>query len=283
MNLFIRATRRHALACVISFITVVGLSACGNQAESAKTKITVVGSSTIAPLMSEVAKAYEQKHSGSRIDVQAGGSSRGILDVRQDTADVGMVSRALKPEESADLQHVLLGHDGLAMIVHKSNPVPSLTKTQVIDIYSGKITNWKELGGPDLAINVVSKAEGRSTLEIFSHYFGLPYKEIKAHVVIGDNQQGIQMVSGSPASIGYVSIGTAEFEAEHGASIRLVPLDGHVPSTAAVAQGSYPLSRELNLVFKAKNKPQLDSLLTFASSPEGQELAKKQFFVPVSN
>lgn len=259
-----------------------GLSGCGKKADVAVSKITIVGSSTIAPLMSEVAKAFEKANPGVRIDVQAGGSSRGVLDVRQGTAQVGMVSRELKADEQADLRRVLLAKDGLAMIVHKSNPVKALTKQQVIDIYSGKLTNWRDAGGPDLPITVVSKAEGRSTLEIFSHYFGLSYKDIKAHVVIGDNQQGIQTVSGAPAGIGYVSIGTAEYEAGHGAAIRLVPLDNHVPSTAAVAEGNYPLSRELNLVFKAEQEAELAGLLKFAQSPAAAELTAKQFFVPVA-
>ncbi|MFG6439809.1 phosphate ABC transporter substrate-binding protein [Roseateles sp. LKC17W] len=279
------AARRSAFLLVAGATAIAvaaSLAGCGRKADKDIAKITIVGSSTIAPLMSEIAKAFEKKNPGVRIDVQSGGTSRGVLDVRQGTAQIGMVSRALKADEQSELRRVLLALDGLSLIVHKSNPVKSLSKDQVVGIYSGKITNWRDVGGPDLPINVVSKAEGRSTLEIFSHYFGLPYKDIKAHVVIGDNQQGIQTVSGVPAGIGYVSIGTAEYEAGHGAAIRLVPLDGHVPSTAAVAQGGYPLSRELNLVFKADNEAQLDGLLKFAKTPEAAQLATKQFFVPAA-
>ena len=259
-----------------------GLAGCGKKPDVAVSKITIVGSSTIAPLMSEIAKAFEKSNPGVRIDVQSGGTSRGVLDVRQGTAQIGMVSRELKADEKLDLRHVLIAKDGLAMIVHKSNPVKVLTKQQVVDIYSGKLINWKDAGGPDLPITVVSKAEGRSTLEVFSQYFGLSYKNIKAHVVIGDNQQGIQTVAGAPAGIGYVSIGTAEYEAGHGAAIRLVPLDNHVPSTAAVAEGNYPLSRELNLVFKAEREAGLAKLLKFVQTPEAAELTAKQFFVAVA-
>ena len=276
-----RRSLRGRLA-VAAFAALLGLAGCGKKADVAVSKITIVGSSTIAPLMSEIAKAFEKANPGVRIDVQAGGSSRGVLDVRQGTAQIGMVSRELKADERSDLRHVLLAKDGLAMIVHKSNPVKALTKQQVVDIYSGKLTHWAEAGGPDLPITVVSKAEGRSTLEVFSQYFGLSYKDIKAHVVIGDNQQGIQTVSGAPAGIGYVSIGSAEYEAGHGAAIRLVPLDSHVPSTAAVAEGSYPLSRELNLVFKAEQEARLAGLLKFVQTPEAAELTARQFFVPVA-
>jgi phosphate transport system substrate-binding protein len=273
----------RALVCASVVVLFAGIAGCGRKDDAELSKVTVVGSSTIAPLMGEIGKAFEKSHPGIRIDVQAGGTSRGVLDVRQGTAQIGMVSRELKADEAAELRRVLLAKDGLAMIVHKSNPIASLTKEQVIGIYSGRISNWKDLGGADQAISVVSKAEGRSTLEIFSHYFGLPYRDIKAHVVIGDNQQGIQTVAGAPASIGYVSIGTAEYEAGHGAAIRLVTLDHHVPSTAAVADGSYPLTRELNIVFKPDNEARLAELLKFTQSPAAAELATKQFFVPVKH
>lgn len=276
--------RRQAIRAAVAAAVVVTLAACGRseQAKGAEAlKLTVVGSSTIAPLMSELAKVYEADHPGARIDVQSGGSSRGVTDVRQGTARLGMVSRELKPDES-DLGKLLIAKDGLALIVHKSNPVSALSKEQVVGIYTGSITNWKQVGGQDQPISVVSKAEGRSTLEIFSHYFGVKYKDIKAQVVIGDNQQGIQTVSVTPAGIGYVSIGTAEYEAAHGASIRLISLDGQVPSTQAVAQGSYPITRELNLVFKPEHAAELKDLLAAASSDKARAIITGQFFVPTS-
>ena len=213
--------------------------------------------------------------------MQAGGSSRGVLDGLQGVAKLGMVSRALKPEERA-LQRALVARDGVGIIVHKTNPVAHLSKFQVIGIYTGKITNWKQLGGEDMAITVVSKAEGRSTLEIFSDYFDLPYKAILANVIIGDNQQGIQTVAASPAAIGYVSIGSAEFEAQQGAAIRLVPLDDQVPTTASVASGTYAISRELNLVFKSPLSERLADFVAFAQSKDVAELVTKQYFVPVA-
>lgn len=242
-------------------------------------RVSVVGSSTIAPLMGELAKHFEKSHPGVRVDVQAGGSARGLLEVRQGTAQVGMVSRALKADE-ADLAKVLVARDGLGIIVHRSNPLQQISKAQVVDIFSGKLVNWRQLGGPDLPITVVSKAEGRSTLEIFSAYFGLPYREIRAQVVIGDNQQGLQTVAGAPGAICYVSIGAAEYEATQGTAIKLLAFDGHVPSTAQVAAGSYPITRELNLVFKPPLKPAAQALLDSVRSPEVAGLIAAQFFVP---
>lgn len=260
------------------------LSGCNREAElKADTKsmrVSVVGASTIAPLISELAKAYEQEHPGVRIEVQAGGSARGIMDVRSGTAVLGMVSRDLKPDEQ-DLEHVLIAKDGIGMIVNKSNPVVGLSKEQVIGIYTGQITNWKEVGGADAPITVVSKAEGRSTLEIFSSFFGIPYKDIKAHVIIGDNQQGIQTVAGSPAAVGYVSIGSAEYEAGQGAAIRLIPMGDQVPSTASVASGQYAISRDLNLVYKTPLNVQVQDFVAYAQSKQAEHFVTRMYFIPV--
>ena len=261
------------------------LSGCNRETdqktEAKAVRVSVVGASTIAPLISELAKAYEREHPGIRIEVQAGGSARGIMDVRSGTAVLGMVSRELKPEER-DLQHALIAKDGIGMIVNKSNPITGLTKEQVVGIYTGRITNWKDVGGDDSPITVVSKAEGRSTLEIFSGFFGIPYKDIRAHVIIGDNQQGIQTVAGSPAAVGYVSIGSAEYEADQGAAIRLIPLGDQIPSTAAVASGEYAISRDLNLVYKAPLTEPVQDFLAFARSNEAATFVTRMYFIPVT-
>ncbi len=266
-----------------------GLTGCSRDTASAQVvspeaieRITVVGSSTIAPLLSEIGKAYEKKHPNIRIEVQAGGSSRGVLDVRNGMAKLGMVSREMRPDEQ-DLQSALIARDGVGIILHKDNPVPRLSRSQVVDIYTGKLKNWRQLGGNDVPITVVSKAEGRSTLDIFSSYFGVPYKDISAHVIIGDNQQGIQTVAGSSGAIGYVSIGSAEYEAQQGAAIRLVPMDDQVPSTAAVASGRYAISRELNLVFKSPLSAQLQDFVAFTQSEAVIELVLGQYFVPTAS
>jgi phosphate transport system substrate-binding protein len=269
--------RRRHVAALLPLVLLI--SACSRQAGDS-TRITVVGSSTIAPLMAEIAKLHEANSPNVRVDVQTGGSTRGVVDVRSGVAQLGMISRALKAEES-DLQRLLLGRDGVGVIVHKSNPVRQLTREQVARVFNGTVRNWKELGGPELPISVISKAEGRSTLEVFSGYFGVSYKDIKAQVVIGDNQQGIQTVGGLPGAIGYVSIGSAEHESRLGAAIRLVSIDGQAATTEAVAAGIYPVSRELNLVFKPAPPAAVQALLREAQSAAATRLVQAQFFVPV--
>jgi phosphate transport system substrate-binding protein len=254
---------------------LVLLAGCGGQKTE---RITLTGSSTVAPLASEIGKQFERENPGWRVDVQMGGSSRGIADVRSGSAMIGMASRALKPAES-DLKPRTIALDGVAMIINKANPVSALSDQQIVGIYTGRISNWRELGGPAAPITVVNKAEGRSTLELFLEHFKLKAPQVKASVVIGDNQQGILTVSKDPHAIAYVSIGTASYEASHGAAIRLLPLEGTPATLAAVQSGRYPLSRPLNLVTRPNPSAAVRRFLDYAASAQVDGLIKKQFFV----
>jgi phosphate transport system substrate-binding protein len=258
-------------------------SGCSRGAEaraSTQTTVVVTGSSTIAPLVAELGKKFEALHPGVRVDVQSGGSSRGVADARTGVANIGMVSRKLAPEE-ADLTAYPVAQDGVCLILHRDNPVPTLEDSDVIAIYTGKVRNWKLVGGADRPITVVNKAEGRSTLELFLHYYKLKADQIKADVVIGDNEQGVKTVAGNPDAIGYVSIGTAEYDQRHGVAIKLVPLHGVAPSLEAVANGSFPLSRPLNLVVKGQASGAVADFLTYATSEQSHDTILGQSFVPI--
>ena len=262
----------------ILFSAVFGLAGMAVASD----KLIITGSSTVAPLALEIAKRFEKLNPGVRIDVQSGGSSRGVADARSGLADVGMASRALNPEEH-DLAAHTIALDGIGIILHSANPVKELSDAQIKAIYLGKITNWKEVGGKDERITVVNKAEGRSTLELFLHYFSLKNSEIKAQVVIGDNQQGIKTVAGNPGSIGYVSIGTAEFEETQGTKVKLLPMSGIAAKVANVRNGSFPLSRPLNLVSKETPSALAKRFIDFASSGKVNDLVEAQFFVPLAH
>lgn len=261
-----------------AILAALVLSSCSRSQASSTMTLTLTGSSTIAPLALEIAKRFEVSHPGTRIDVQSGGTSRGVSDVRQGLAQIGMVSRGLKPDEN-DLMPVLIARDGVAMIVHATNPVAALTKAQVVSIYKGETAAWDKVGGPARPVTVVNKAEGRSTLEIFLHYFALNGKDVKAHVIVGENAQAIKTVIGNPDAIAYVSIGTAEFEKQNGAPIKLVPVDGVVPSTSAVADSSYPIARQLNLVTRGNTNDLTKTFLAYAGSKDVADLIEAQHFV----
>lgn len=266
----------------MNYLKIIAVLAClvtASQATYAGSqRLTLTGSSTVAPLALEIGKRFEQQNPGVRVDVQTGGSTRGVLDARSGVADIGMASRALKATEQ-DLTAHLIGMDGISIILHRQNPVKNLTDAQIIAIFTGKIRNWQEVGGEDRSITVVNKAEGHSTLELFLHHFRLKNSQIKAHVIIGDNQQGIKTVAGNPNAIGYVSIGTAEYEEAEGTPIKRLPMGGVAPTTEQVRLGVFPLSRPLNLITKGEVVPLAQRFIDFAQSKAVRDLVEEQFFV----
>jgi len=251
------------------------LSACERPSD----RLVVTGSSTIAPLIQEIAERYEAE-TGTRVDVQSGGSGRGIQDALKGTADIGMASRALQEDELAKgLRQHLIAFDGIALIVHRDNGTGPLNDSQIRDIYTGRITDWTETGGQAAPVTVINKAEGRSTLELFLKYFELDNRAIQADIVAGENQQVIKSVSQDINAIGYVSVGTAEYEASAGTPIRLLPLNGIEASIESVRSGRYPLRRELNLVTVAAPDEAARNLLRYAQSPTVADLIRKHYFV----
>lgn len=248
---------------------------------SGSESLVVTGSSTIAPVVAEVSQLYERAHPSARIDVQSGGSSRGIGDVRGGLADIGMVSRALEGAEQS-LHAYPIARDGVGIILNAQNPVAALTQAQVVSIYRGEISSWKEVGGRDAKIVVVHKAEGRGTLEVFVKYFGLDNRDVLADVIVGENEQAIKTVAGSPGAIGYVSIGTAAIDIEHGVPIKLLGVEGVAATLENVRRGVYPISRSLNLVTREPATGLARAFIDFVRSPAATGLIEGQHFVQVS-
>jgi phosphate transport system substrate-binding protein len=261
---------------VTSFILL--LAASVTRLAASDTALTLTGSSTVAPLVSEIARVYEARHPDVRIDVQTGGSTRGVADVRAGRSTIGMVSRKLKADES-DLTAYTIALDGVACIAHRDNQVARLTRAQVIDIYTGKVTNWHEVGGADLPIVVVNKSEAHSTLELFLHHFEIKTAAIKAAVVIADNAQGIKTVAVTPGAIAYLSIGAAQTDINAGVAIKLLTLDGHVPSFETVRDGTWPLTRPLNLVVTSAPTGSVAGLIELARSTAVEALITDLAFV----
>lgn len=283
MHQFPRSTHRSRTGWLVVLAALFTLAAagCSRPSTDASKKLVLTGSSTIAPLASELARQFEADNPGVRVDVQMGGSSRGVADARKGLNDIGMVSRRLHDHEK-DLTPYTIARDGIAIILHKSNPLKGLNAEQVRSIFRGEKKSWAEFGGADAPITVVNKAEGRSTLELFLAYFKLKNSQIKASVVIGDNEQGIQTVAGNPNAIGYVSVGTAELHANAGTAIKLINLDGQPASMQTVGNGQFPLSRQLNLVTKGEPNPLAKRFIAFARSAKAHELVRRQHFVPVA-
>ncbi|MEM8993233.1 MAG: phosphate ABC transporter substrate-binding protein [Acidobacteriota bacterium] len=273
---------RTSSICIAAAVLLSVLACGGGSAEGPPSRqLVITGSSTVAPLISEIAQRFEAENPGVRIDIQTGGSSRGLSDVRQGLADIGMVSRSPRSGEDG-MQWFPVAKDGLAIIVHAQNGLDGLDEAQVRSIYRGDITDWSAVGGQAAPITVVNKAEGRSTLDVFLNHFDLASPDIQASVVIGDNQQGLKTVAGNPDAIGYVSIGAAELEAQLGTPVKLLRLGEAVPSTDAVRTGEYPIARTLHLVSAATPEGLAATFLAYCRSPAVADLVEGQYFVPLA-
>jgi phosphate transport system substrate-binding protein len=168
------------------------------------------------------------------------------------------------------------------MIAHASNPITDLTGDQVRAVYLDQVDDWSELGAGQGRIFVVNKAEGRATLEVFLGHFGLTNSDIQADAVVGDNAQGVRMVASNPRAIGYVSIGEALNAVERGESLKLLALEGVVPSMETVGNGRFPLRRTLYLLFPGKADALGRKILDYLRAPEGRKVIEEHGFVPVS-
>lgn len=262
---------------VVPALVLAALTACGGDDTQ---RLTLTGSSTVAPLVNEIARRYEETHPKVRIDVQTGGSTRGVRDARAGLADIGMASRALRADE-ADLIGIPIARDGITVIVHADNPVHGLGREQIRAIYTGEIDNWSAVGGKAGPITVIHKADGRSTQELFLQHFGLDSAEVAADIIIGDNKQGLRTLVSDPSAIGYVSIGAAEFAHERGEAVRLLPLEGVSASTDNVRSGRFPLSRPLTLVTDTPPEGLAADFIDFARSTQVHDLVRKLYFVPL--
>lgn len=263
--------------CLVAGLVLAQLAAGETAAQG--TRLRLSGSTTMAPLMAEVAKRFRSRHPDIQIEVQAGGSGQGIGDARSGKADIGMVSRSLG-ETERDLHGISIARDGVAVIVHKDNPVSALGDRHLLDIYSGKIANWRQVGGRDAPLRVLAgPAEGGSS-ELFSRYLHLPYEQIKAQGRVAANAERIAAVAADSQAIIWVSVGEAERKARDGVPIKLLAVGGVVAGSKNVRNGNYPISRPLMLVTRGTPTGAARSFIEFCVSSEITDLVLAFDFVP---
>ena len=268
--------------CCLMLLTLVTVG-CDKAVDSddgqLQGQLTLTGSSTVAPLIGEIAKRFEAKHPSVRIDVQTGGSSRGIADTHSGLADIGMSSRGLKDSEQHGVRMHVVAQDGVAFVVHRDNPVSELSNDQILAIYTGRATNWSQVGGPNAPITVINRAEGRSELELVTKFFKIKPSDIKPTLVAGENQECVKLVAGNPDAIVYLSVGHAEYEANAGTPLKLLPFDGIESSTAAVKAGDFPLGRPLVLITPNRPSELTTAFIDYTLSAEVGDLIEGLFFV----
>ena len=242
-------------------------------------KIRLAGSSTMAPLVEALGKRFRALHPEVAIEVATGGSSRGIHDVREGSCNIGMVGRSLKDDER-DLLGFPIARDGVCLIVHKDNPVKSLSSGQVVGIYTGKITNWKEVGGNDAAIMSINRPEGRAQSELFTQFFKIKSEDFKVGGVAGDNQEGVKAVVENPNAIVYMSVGEVDIRIGQGLPIKSLLMDGITATSRNIRNGHFPIQRPLMLVMRTLPSGVMKAFIDFALSANATEIIRECSFVP---
>lgn len=247
-------------------------------------KLLITGSSTMAPLVEELGKRFRAQHPGVLITVTAGGSARGVADALAGKADIGMVARELKLDRTEQtLFAIPIARDGVTFVVHKDNPVQALTRAQALAVFTGKLTNWRELGGRPAPIEVVTRMPGGGVMEIVPHYLGIAPEAIKAAHVIGENAEVVRFVAANRNAIAFFSVGAADDAAQLGLPLKPITLDGKVPGSGSVRDGTWPLARPLNLLTRRVPAGAARAFIEFALSPAAREVVLEYDFVPYQN
>ena len=188
-----------------------------------------------------------------------------------------MVARSLKPDEAV-LHATPIARDAMCFIVNRTNPVEALTDDQIVSLYTRGVSDWKEVGGADLSIVLIHMADGHALLDLFLDHFKLRSTQVRADALIQDSEQGIQAVADRPGAIAYVSCGRAQAVGEN-VPIRSLPIDGITPTTEHVRDGTYPLSRPLQLVTRDTPRGLAAEFIDFARSNAVLDLIQQYHYV----
>lgn len=265
------------LACVLS----VSLVGCGNSDKGASGDngisgdVALDGSTSMEKMMTLLQEAIRETYPNLKLETQYTGSGTGIQSVSAGKADIGNSSRALKDEEKANgLSENIVALDGIAVIVDKNNGVSDLTKEQLADIYTGKIKNWKEVGGADQNIVVIGREAGSGTRDGFE---GILKVEDKCQYANQYNETGavVAKVQETAGAVGYASLDVAQDSKD---KVNILKIGGIEPSETTILDGSYELQRPFVMATKGtieEQKPEVKAVFDYLSSEDGQAIIKK--------
>jgi len=265
------------VVCFIVLEAVLLLSACVDN-DSKKQTLKIAGSTTAQPIVSKAAEEYMKKDREVFISVQGGGSGTGIRMVSEGSIDIAMSSREIKQSEYErypDLRPYTIAADGIVVVVHPSNPINGLAREQVKEIFSGEITNFKEIGGPDREIVVVIRESGSGTRATFEELVMDGEEPTKNALQKPSNGAVKATVTGNPNAIGYIGLGYVDNTA------KALKIDGVTPSTDTVKDGSYPVSRRLYVITKGEATGLSKDFIDFILSDEGQRIVEDEGFVSI--
>ncbi|MCL2156851.1 MAG: phosphate ABC transporter substrate-binding protein [Methanobrevibacter sp.] len=259
---------------VIIIILAIGLAYLLINPGSNYEKIDIVGSTSVQPVAEKLANAFMENHPDIRINVQGGGSGMGIRSTQQGIADIGMSSKELSDEEKENITVVEIGKEGIVIAVNNGNNVSDLSINQIRDIFNGKITNWKELGGPDLEIHVITREEGSGTRSAFESIV-MANSKIKPDAIVQSSTESVkQSVASDPGAIGFVSL------AHMSNDVKALLVNGVEPTELTVANGEYELQRPFLLLINGKETGAVKEFLDWIKSPAGVKVIKDANIVP---
>lgn len=265
------------IGIIVAIIIIVGaVLVLGGGSQS--TTIDVVGSTSVQPVAEKLAQEYTKSHPNVKINVQGGGSSVGITSAQQGTADIGTSSKDLSDDEKKGLTQYLIGKDGIVIAVNSKNSVSDLTTEQVKGIFSGNITNWKEVGGSDAEINVITREDGSGTRKAFEEIImGKNTTILKTAIVQSSTEAVKQSVKQDPNAVGFISLANLDD------SVKALKIGGIAPSESTVADGTYKVQRPFLFLVKGEAKGQVKEFIDWVLGPEGQAIVKAEKVVPATN
>lgn len=250
--------------------------------------IKIKGSDTELPLTQMEAEAFMKKHKSSVITVNGGGSEVGIIALINGTCDIAQASRSINTDEKLKLtkenksyKEIIIAYDAIAVIVNPFNPVSELSREQLEEIYTGKITNWKDVGGTDLAIEVFSREATSGTYELFKDSVLKHNKYTPSAVHLPATGAIVQTVSQNKGAIGYVGLAYLEKTVK---PLRISYDQGKTyiaPSVAAVKNQTYPIRRPLYYYYLTSFQETVNTFIEFVISRSGQKIVQRAGFVPV--
>lgn len=253
--------------------------------------ITISGSTTVLPVISNAADAFKTAHQELNIIVNAGGSGVGMNQLGEKKTQVGMISRDITEEEiakypKANFNVIAIGKDAVVAVVSSEiydAGIKELTIAQLAAIYKGEVKNWKELGGPDKDILCVDKEAARGTRHVFMEIV-LGDKEAEApgaDLVLGSNNEEQTAIVQSDAAIGMLSNAWLNKDVK-GLNIKMTDGTSIEPTIANIINGTYPITRNLEIVTRGKPTGQLKEFIDYILSPEGQKFVEEAGYVKIN-
>ena len=280
---------KKIIALVLTALLALSLVACGSESKTDDTKtddqpaaltgtVSTDGSTSMEKIIGALSESFMAQNSGVTVNYNPTGSGSGITAVQEGTCDIGLSSRALKDEEkSAGLKETVLAYDGIAIIVHPDNPVSDLSVEQLAKLYTGEITNWKDVGGNDAEVVLIGREAASGTRDGFESITGTKDK-CQYRQELTSTGDVITAVSQNPDAIGYASLASVKD------SVKALNVDGVTPSEATVKDGSYKVQRPFVLVTMAGKElsPAAQAFFDYAISSDAASIIAKAGAVAVA-